>query len=170
MAQHCIAENSMQCCLNGSRQHCIKKILFNVVLIHFGQHCTGRNPMQCLIGSKQYCIRKDPVQCSLNTLRQHWATEKTMQYCLRDSRQHCIKIFQYNFDLILLGKHCLRKMFHSTLAACAILVLCNVLSEAPSNIAQKKIQAMQEILSEHYLVTLFTYVICIYHILHVKKI
>ena len=34
-------------------------------------------------------------------------------------------------------------MFHSMLTAYAILVLCNIVSEAPSNISQEKIQAMQ---------------------------
>ena len=40
--------------------------------------------------------------------------------------------------------------------AYAILVLCNVAPEAPSNIAQKKIQVIQAMLFEQHLVTLFT--------------
>ena len=40
----------------------------------------------------------------------------------------------------------------------AILVLCNVVPEAPSNIAQEKIQAIQAMSFEQHLVTLFTYV------------
>ena len=42
------------------------------------------------------------------------------------------------------------------LAAHAILVLCNVVPEAPSNIAQEKNQAIQTMLFEQDLVTLFT--------------
>ena len=41
------------------------------------------------------------------------------------------------------------------LVAYAILVLCNVAPEAPSNIEQEKIQAM---LFEQHLITVFTYV------------
>ena len=44
------------------------------------------------------------------------------------------------------------------LMAYAILVLCNVVPEAPSNISQEKIQAIQGISFEQHLVTLFTYV------------
>ena len=44
------------------------------------------------------------------------------------------------------------------LTAYAILVLCNVVSEAPSNISLKKIQAIQGISFEQHLGTLFTYV------------
>ena len=52
-------------------------------------------------------------------------------------------------------------MFHSMLVAYAILILCNVVTEALSNIAQEKIQhctAMQAMSSEQHLVTLFAYV------------
>ena len=42
------------------------------------------------------------------------------------------------------------------LAAYAILVLCNVVPEAPSNIAQEKNQAIQTMSFEQDLVTLFT--------------
>ena len=55
---------------------------------------------------------------------------------------------------------CIRKMFRSMLAACAILVLCNVVAEAPSNIAQENIQAIQAMSFEQNLVTFFTY-LCI---------
>ena len=101
---------------------------------------------------------KNFVQCSLLVLLgQNFTTENPMQCCPIDSTQLCI-----------------RKMFHSMLAAYAILVLGNVVPEAPSNIAQEKIQAMQAISSEQHLVTLFTYVymfhIWIYQVLHVKKI
>ena len=44
------------------------------------------------------------------------------------------------------------------LAAYAILVLCIVVPEAPSNIAPEKIQAIQAMSFEQRLVTLFTYV------------
>ena len=64
-----------------------------------------------------------------------------MQCCPRGSRQLCI-----------------RKMFHSMLTAYAILVLCHVIPEAPSNISQEKIQAIQGMSFEQHLVTLFTYV------------
>ena len=52
-------------------------------------------------------------------------------------------------------------MFYSMLVAYAILILCNVVTEALSNIAQEKIQhytAMQAMSSEQHLVTLFAYV------------
>ena len=42
------------------------------------------------------------------------------------------------------------------LAAYAILVLCNVIPEVPSNIAQEKIQAILAMPFEQHLVTLFT--------------
>ena len=42
------------------------------------------------------------------------------------------------------------------LMAYAILVLCNVVPEAPSNIAHEKIQVIQAMLFEQHLVTLFT--------------
>ena len=42
------------------------------------------------------------------------------------------------------------------LAAYVILVLCNVVPEAPSNIAQEKIQAIQAMLFEQHLFILFT--------------
>ena len=64
-----------------------------------------------------------------------------MQCCLRGFRQLCI-----------------RKIFRSVLPTYAILVLCNVVPEAPSNIAQEKIQAIQAMSFEQHLVTLFTYV------------
>ena len=46
-------------------------------------------------------------------------------------------------------------MFQSMLVAYAILVLCNVAPEAPSNIEQEKIQAMS---FQQHLITVFTYV------------
>ena len=56
------------------------------------------------------------------------------------------------------------------LTAYVILILCSVVPEAPSNIAQEKIQAMsseQQILNNRYFS--HTVYICIYQILHVKK-
>ena len=64
-----------------------------------------------------------------------------MQCCPRGSRQLCI-----------------RKMFHPILTAYAILVLCNVVPETPSNISQENIQIIQGMSFEQHLVTLFTYV------------
>ena len=64
-----------------------------------------------------------------------------MQCCPRGSRQLCI-----------------RKMSHSMLTAYAILVLCIVVPQAPSNISQEKNHAIQGMLFEQHLVTLFTYV------------
>ena len=51
------------------------------------------------------------------------------------------------------GQLCIRKIFHSMLAAYAILVLCNIIPEAPSNIEQNKIQAIQamSVESRHWL-------------------
>ena len=50
-------------------------------------------------------------------------------------------------------------MFHSLLAAYAILVVWNDFPEAPSNIIMKeKIQVIQAMSSEQHLVTLFAYV------------
>ena len=57
-------------------------------------------------------------------------------------------------------------MFQSMLVAYAILVLCNVAPEAPSNIEQEKIQAM---LFEQHLITVFTYVYTRYFMLGKKK-
>ena len=64
-----------------------------------------------------------------------------MQCCPRGSRQLCIK-----------------KMFHSMLTAYEILVLCNVVPEAPSNISQEKNQAIQGMLFKQHLVMFFIYV------------
>ena len=64
-----------------------------------------------------------------------------MQYCPRGSRQLCI-----------------RKIFHSMLTAYAILVLCNVVPEAPSNISQEKNQAIQGMLFEQHLIMLYMYI------------
>ena len=44
------------------------------------------------------------------------------------------------------------------LTAYAILVLCNVVPQAPSNISQEKNHAIQGMLFEQHLVTLFKYV------------
>ena len=80
-----------------------------------------------------------------------------------------------NFVLILLGELCtgqnlmqlyprgsrqlcIRKMFHSILTAYAILVLCNVVTETPSNISQENIQTIEGMSFEQYLVTSFIYV------------
>ena len=147
LGQNCTGKIPMQYCPRGTSSHCIKK------------SCAGENPMQCCPKcSSQNSIRKNFVQCSLLVLLgQNFTAENPIQCCLIDSTQLCI-----------------RKTFHSTLAAYAILVLCNVVPEAPSNIAQDKIQAMQAISTEQYLITLFTYVymfhIYIYQVLHVKKI
>ena len=98
-----------------------------------------------------------------------------MQCSPRGPRQHRIKKILRNFPLILLGQHrtdrnpmqccpraskqlCIRKMFHSVLMVHAILVLCNVVPEAPSNISREKFQAIQGMSFEQDLVTLFTYV------------
>ena len=67
-------------------------------------------------------------------------SKNPMQCCPRGSRQLCI-----------------RKMFHSILTAYAILVLCNVVTEAPSNISQQNIQTIEGMSFEQYLVTLFIY-------------
>ena len=61
-----------------------------------------------------------------------------------------------------------KKNFRSMLGAYAILVLCNVVPEAPSNIAQEKIQAIQAMSFEQHLFGHSLY-ICIYQVLHVKK-
>ena len=60
----------------------------------------------------------------------------------------------------------LRKMFQSMLVAYAILVLCNVAPEAPSNIEQEKIQAMS---FQQHLITVFTYVYTRYFMSGKKK-
>ena len=50
-------------------------------------------------------------------------------------------------------------MFHSMLIAYAILALCSVVPpEAPSNISQEKIQAIQGMSFAQHLVMLFTYI------------
>ena len=107
-----------------------------------GQHCTGQNPMQyCPRGFRQHCVKKILCNFALILLGQHCTGKSPMQCCPRGSRQLCI-----------------RKMFHSILVAYAILVVCNVVPEAPSNIAQKKIQTVQAMLFEQHLVTVFIYV------------
>ena len=81
--QHCTGKNPVQCCVNTlgaashrcknlvhamlskrcSRQHCTKKIVFNVVLILLGQHCTGKYPamlslmLQTTMHRKKYCSK-----------------------------------------------------------------------------------------------------------------
>ena len=56
------------------------------------------------------------------------------------------------------GPLCIRNMFHSLLVAYSILVICNVILEAPSNIAQEKIQAIQESPFKQHWDTVFIYV------------
>ena len=102
-----------------------EKMLCKIVLILLGKHCTAENPMQCCPrSSRQNCI-KNPVQCCLNTLWTTLYSKNPMQCCPRGPRQFCI-----------------RKMFHSMLTAYAILVLCNVVPEVPSNISQEKVQTI----------------------------
>ena len=133
--------------------------------------------MQCCPGgSRQLCVRKNPVQCCLNTLGITW--HKSKPYAILTERFQTTlqkKKILCNFALILLGQHCVgknpiqccprssrqlckRKMFHSVLTAYSILVSCNAVPEAPSNISQEKNQAIQGMSFEQYLVTLFTYV------------
>ena len=98
-----------------------------------------------------------------------------MQCSPRGPRHYRIKKILRNFPLILLGQHCtdqnpmqccpraskqlcIRKIFHSMLMVYAILVLCNVVPEATSNISQEKFQAIQGMSFEQDLVMLFTYV------------
>ena len=132
--------------------------------------------MQCCPrGSRQLCIRTNPVQCCLIALG--ITLHRSKSYAILSERLQTTlhKKVLCNFALILLGQHCagenpmqcfprgsrqlcVRKMFHSMLTAYAILVLCNVVPEAPRNISQEKIQAIQGMSFEQPLVTLFTYV------------
>ena len=165
----------MQYCLRGSRQHCIRKILSNVVLILVGQHCTGQNPMQyCSRGSKQHCM-KNLVQFRLNALgatlhrsKPYAMLPERLQTTLH-KRKSCAMLSQYSLENIAqlkpyamlperLQTTLHKKMFHSVLTAYAILVLCNVVTEAPSNISQENIQTIEGMSFEQYLVTLFIYV------------
>ena len=57
----------MQCCLWCSRQHCIRKNVFNVVLILFGKHFKGKNHVKCCSKSSQHCIVISTIRCCLNT-------------------------------------------------------------------------------------------------------
>ena len=96
----------MQYCLRGSRQHCIRKILSNVVLILVGQHCTGQNPMQyCSRGSKQHCM-KNLVQFRLNALgatlhrsKLYAMLPERLQTTLH-KRKSCAMLSQYSLDNI----------------------------------------------------------------------
>ena len=153
-----------------------EKILCKIVLILLGKHYTAENPMQCCPrGSRQLCIRRNPVQCCLNTLR--ITLHRSKPYAILSERLQPTlhKKILCNFSLILLWQHCtgqnpmqccprgsrqlcIGKTFHSMLTDCAILVLCNVFPEAPSNISQEKNQAIQGMSFEQHLVTLVTYV------------
>ena len=116
---------------------------------------------QILHRSKPYAILSERLQTTLHKkilcnfalilLGQHCTGKNPMQCCPRGSRQLCIK-----------------KIFRSMLGAYAILVLCNVVPEAPSNIAQEKIQAIQAMSFEQHLFGHSLY-ICLYQVLHVKK-
>ena len=129
----------------------------------------------CRRGSRQLFIRTNPVQCSLNTLGITLHRSKPYAILFEKPQTTLHKKILSNFVLILLGQHCtgqnpmqccprgsrqlcISKMFHSMLTAYAILVLCNVVPEAPRNISQEKIQAIQGMSFEQPLVTLFTYV------------
>ena len=79
------------------QQHCIKKIMFNDVLILFGKHGTGQSLMQCHPrDSRQHCQKnknkKKKNLCSffLILLGQSWVVQNPMKCCPRGFRQHCI--------------------------------------------------------------------------------
>ena len=164
--QHCTGKYPGQCCSRVSRQHCTgkkplrcylnsscdniaqvkilcnivhkvpdniaqEKILFNVVFILLWQHCTGKNPVQCclntlgttlhrkkilfnfvLILSGQHRTRENPVECCLNTLGTTMHRWKS-----------CSVLCWYFWGKI----------------AQQTKTLCNVVQEAPDNIAQKQI-------------------------------
>ena len=72
----------------------------------------------CPRGSRQHCIRKNLVQCCLNT---SGATlHRSKPFAMLSERL-------WNVVLILLGHLCTRK------------TLCNIVPEAPDNIAQEKV-------------------------------
>ena len=157
LGQHCIGKNLMLCCLRGSRQLCIRKNLVQYCLNTLWTTLHSWKPyamlpetLQTTLYRKKSCamlsyyswdnipqvkilcniIRKasdnivsEKILCNvvLILLRQHCTDKNPVQCCPRDSRQLWI-----------------RKMFHSMLAAYAILVLCSVVLEAWNNIAEEK--------------------------------
>ena len=98
--QHCIRENPGQYCLNtlGTKLHRSKPYAMLPQRIHRTLHkknpvqcCLIKKPMQgCPRGSRQHCIIKNPVQCCLNTLGTILHRTKSYAILLRGSRQHCI--------------------------------------------------------------------------------
>ena len=89
-------QSSIQYYLTSTRQHCINKILFNVVLILLGQYCTDKIFMQCCSkGSRQHCIKKKKKKVLINVVlilfRVHSTVKNSMQRRRKHSRQYCIR-------------------------------------------------------------------------------
>ena len=96
----------------------------------------------CLRGSTQLCIRKNHVQCCLNTL---------------GITLHRSKLYAMLSEWLQTTTYAMH---------CCPMQCCSRGSK--QHISQEKIQAIQVMLFDQHLVTLFTYVV-IYHVLHVKK-
>ena len=89
LRQHCTGQNTMQCCLRGSKQHCIGKILCKCCLNTHETTLHSKSPMQCCLrGFRQHYTRKILCNVVLILMEQHCRTN-SMQCCPRDSRQHC---------------------------------------------------------------------------------
>ena len=92
----------MQCCAEGSRQHYIEKILFNVVLILLRKSWREEISVQCYPrGCRQHSIRKNPVECYLNTLGTmlhrsnlfEMLSEKLVTILLQNKKKSCLMLF-----------------------------------------------------------------------------
>ena len=89
LRQHCTGQNTMQCCLRGSKQHCTGKILCKCCVNTHETTLYSKSPMQCCLrGFRLHYTRKILCNVVLILMEQHCRTN-SMQCCPRGSRQHC---------------------------------------------------------------------------------
>ena len=135
-------------------------------------------------GPRELCIRKNPLQCFLNTFGIKLHRSKPCAIFSSGYRQHCIKN-PVQFCLNTLGKtlhsckpyaifpvrlqttlHKKNVPFNVSIAALAILVLCNVVPQAPSNTVHEKFRQCKQCRLNN---TGHSVYIGIYQVLHAKK-
>ena len=162
MGQHWTGQNPMmQCYPKESRQHCIWKNLVQCCLHTLGTILHRSKPYAMLSERFQTTFHKKKscaiLSYTLGTPLNHWSQNPT-QCCLRCSRQHCTRKNLVQCCLNTLGTTfhrskpytILSKMLQTTLhkkKSCSMLpqyswdntvqvkTLCNVVQDAPDNIA-----------------------------------
>ena len=126
LGQHYTCQNSMECCLKGSRQYCIRK---NPVQCWFNTIATTFHSWKLYVIlpkrlQRQHCIRKNSVQCCLNTL----------EIILHRSKSYEILSERLQTTLHK-KKSCLMLSWYPWVNIAQLKTLCNVVWEAPDNTA-----------------------------------